>query len=258
MTLAIFQDATKNFVTKQLGITDDVFVSYLIYGFIVFAAGIGIYLLISFVRSKMKRQLQKDRRRKKMIEGSARQTNQPIAGHNGIRHYPTMEDLPAYSSILSRANSEICILTVTAEYIATQQMDSIRNALLLGRKVTILILDPKSPFVAKKESALGEARHLAQRIRTNLDLFCAVKESLDKENNKLAIMTYDADTNATLTIIDPNSENAWILVTSYLYGKSPISRPSADTYKRENMDFFNQNFNYYNQILSRARVYSCQ
>jgi hypothetical protein len=174
-----------------------------------------------------------------------------------IRFYASRKDLPELETRLLQAKREIGILGITLEYLSRQYADIIKQLLCKGVHMKFLTLNPNSELVGRVEKAMATTR-VKEAIIASLETLCLIKQELGSiEKSRVEIRTFDLLPIHSIIVVDPNSDDANILVESYLYNTDPRSRSIIIVSKRDNEAVYMKYWNSYRFVLENSEKYKC-
>ncbi len=176
---------------------------------------------------------------------------------NSIDFYSSREELPLLKKTLSQAKQEIIFIGVTLEKLIGQEASTIKDTIQRGVHMKFLILNSESVQLIKQDkNMISSTKHA---ITSQLVRICKIKSELTASNiNKCEIRTYDSPLFYSITLSDPNSDNATMLVEFQLYDSDTELRPSILISKRKQKKLFNEYLKSYNYILDQSIEYQCQ
>jgi hypothetical protein len=156
--------------------------------------------------------------------------------------------------LLDEAKDEIIFISTSHEIAARFKQDLTRKIIEKGIEIEIMVLNPNSPEVTRKE-ILFQINDLAEIIQKSLIKLCRFKTTLKQNNVRLIIKTYDSDVSNSYIVIDPRTDDAVVKIEE-LTGGDPEKRPSSLCYKRDNFRFFEENWKKVKE-LQKVENYEC-
>jgi hypothetical protein len=163
--------------------------------------------------------------------------------NDGIRYYRSRDRLPSMNALLSiKELKSLEILAITHYLLVLNYIDSIKNALERGVKITIYILDPNDI-----ESITTQTRNYGEKnIKTQIETSLAQLNSINNDN--LTIKRYRKVIGEGIMLAQVDDSLSWIKIETYAIQREANSRANAACYKKDNEDFFNNVIRRLNEI----------